>query len=56
MVETQPMRALYLESTLSKEQERLRDVVFQLLNCQILPNLPMHQSTKTDREMNRQEL
>ena len=33
MVETQPMRAIYLESTQNKKQERLRDVVSQWLNC-----------------------
>jgi len=39
--ETQPMGALYLESTENKKQERLREVVSQWLNCRILSNLSM---------------
>jgi len=39
--ETQPMGALYLESTENKKQERLHEVVSQWLNCRILSDLPM---------------
>ena len=35
------MRALYLESTYNKKQERLCDVVSHWLNCRILSNLSM---------------
>ena len=41
LVETQPMRALYLESISNKKQERLCEVVSQWLTCQILSNLHM---------------
>ena len=47
MVETQPMRGLYLESTENKKHERLHEVVSQWLNCQILSNLPMVAANNT---------